>query len=74
MLRPRECRWERFINKIKHITPGVLLAGALAFAAMQFAKIPWLQSNGISALTLAIVLGMLFGNTLYARIAGASAA
>jgi uncharacterized integral membrane protein (TIGR00698 family) len=73
MLCPTDRR-ERFINKIKQMAPGVVLAGALAFAAMQFARIPWFQSNGISALTLAIVLGMLFGNTLYARIAGASAA
>jgi uncharacterized integral membrane protein (TIGR00698 family) len=65
---------EQFINKIQQIAPGVVLAGALAWAAMQFAGIPWFQSNGISALTLAIVLGMLFGNTLYPRIAGASAA
>ncbi|HEY2678403.1 MAG TPA: YeiH family protein [Steroidobacteraceae bacterium] len=74
MLQLTDHRWECFINKIKQIAPGVALAGALALAAMQFAKVPWLQSNGISALTLAIVLGMLFGNTLYARIAGASAA
>ncbi len=51
------------------IAPGIALAGALALAAMQFARIPWLQANGISALTLAIVLGMIVGNTVYPRIA-----
>jgi uncharacterized integral membrane protein (TIGR00698 family) len=40
---------------------------------MQFAKISWLQSNGISALTLAIVLGMIVGNTVYPRITASSA-
>jgi uncharacterized integral membrane protein (TIGR00698 family) len=66
-------RRERLINKVVQIAPGVALAGALALAAMQFAKIPWLLANGISALTLAIVLGMIVGNTLYPRIAAAGA-
>ena len=37
-------------------------------------RLGWLQHNGISALTIAIVLGMLVGNTAYAHIAPASAA
>ncbi|CAN5778624.1 YeiH family protein [soil metagenome] len=53
--------------------PGLALAGGLAFAAIELGKIGWLQANGISALTLAIVLGMLVGNTAYPRIAAASA-
>ena len=53
--------------------PGLALAGGLAFAAIELGKIGWLQANGISALTLAIVLGMLVGNTSYPRIAAASA-
>lgn len=53
--------------------PGLALAGGLAFAATLLGKIGWLQANGISALTLAIVLGMLVGNTAYPRIAAASA-
>jgi uncharacterized integral membrane protein (TIGR00698 family) len=62
------------MNKIRQLAPGVALAGALAFGAMQIARISWFQSNGISALTLAIVLGMLVGNTFYPRMAGAGAA
>ena len=54
--------------------PGLALAGALAVAAIELGKIGWLQANGISALTLAIVLGMLVGNTVYPRIATSSAA
>jgi len=49
------------------------LAGGLALAAIELGKIGWLQSKGISALTLAIVLGMLVSNTIYPRIASATA-
>src|SRR5277367_1950538 len=60
-------------NQIRTFLPGLALAGGVAFLALEAAKITWLQSNGISALTLAIVLGMLVGNTLYPRIAPLSA-
>ena len=49
--------------------PGLLLAGAIAAVAMGLSRYPWFQSHGLSALTLAIVLGMLVGNTVYPRIA-----
>ena len=49
--------------------PGILLVGALAAIAMALGRMGWFLSTGISALTLAIVLGMLVGNTLYPRIA-----
>jgi len=53
--------------------PGVALVGGLAAAALELAKIGWFESKGISALTLAIVLGMVVGNTVYPRIVSASA-
>jgi len=56
-----------------NLLPGLALAGGLAFGAIELGKIGWLQANGISALTLAIVLGMLVGNTAYPRIAARSA-
>ncbi len=59
--------------RIGALLAGLALAGALAFAAIELAKIRWLQANGIGALTLAIVLGMAAGNSVYARIAAASA-
>ncbi len=60
--------------RISGMLPGLALAGGVALVAIELGKIAWLQANGISALTLAIVLGMLVGNTVYARIAPASAA
>ncbi len=60
------------MQRVRQLAPGLALTGVLAFASIQLGKIGWLQSNGISALTLAIVLGMVVGNTVYPRI-GATA-
>ncbi len=54
--------------------PGLLLAGGVALAAMALAALPWLQLHGISALTLAIVLGIALGNSVYPRLAPQAAA
>jgi uncharacterized integral membrane protein (TIGR00698 family) len=56
-------------HRLLPLFPGLVLAGALAFLAILSARITWLQSNGVSALTVAIVLGMLVGNTLYPHFA-----
>jgi uncharacterized integral membrane protein (TIGR00698 family) len=48
---------------------GLALSGLIAAAAIAAAKIDWLQAHGFSALTLAIVIGMLVGNLGYQRIA-----
>jgi len=53
---------------------GLLLSAAIAAAAIAAARIEWLQAHGFSALTLAIVIGMLVGNLGYQRIAPACAA
>ena len=53
--------------------PGILLTGAIAIFATVLARSAWMQANGISALTLAIVGGMIAGNTVYPRMAGYSA-
>ena len=44
--------------------PGLSLAAAVAAAATAAARIGWLQANGVSALTLAIVIGIVAGNLL----------
>jgi len=48
---------------------GLLLVAALAAGALVLAALPWPQAHGLSALTLAIVLGIAVGNTVYPRIA-----
>ena len=53
--------------------PGILLTVFIALLAVQLCKGAWMQAHGISALTLAIVGGMIVGNTIYPRIAGFSA-
>ncbi|WP_441818586.1 YeiH family protein [Lysobacter sp. TAB13] len=52
--------------------PGLGLAAAIAAAAMGLASMPALQSFGLSALTLAIVLGIAVGNTVFPSIAAAA--
>jgi uncharacterized integral membrane protein (TIGR00698 family) len=54
---------------IGHLIPGLALSGAVAAAGMMLGRVTWLQSHGFSALTLAIVLGMIVGNTVYPRFA-----
>ncbi|GLR27072.1 UPF0324 membrane protein [Limnobacter litoralis] len=54
--------------------PGLGLATLIALMANEMGKLQFLQSKGISALTLAIVLGMVVGNTFYPRIAATCAA
>ena len=54
--------------------PGLALAAGLAALCVQSDRLDWLRAQGISVLTLAIVLGILVGNTVYSRIAPATAA
>jgi uncharacterized integral membrane protein (TIGR00698 family) len=46
----------------------------LALIAIAVGNMGWLQAKGISGLTVAIVLGMIVGNTVYGRISPAAAA
>ena len=54
--------------------PGVALVAALAGLAMALGRSGWFPAHGISALTLAILFGMVAGNSFYKYVAGASAA
>ncbi|MBC7703181.1 MAG: YeiH family putative sulfate export transporter [Rhodoferax sp.] len=54
------------------LLPGLAVSGALAATGMALGRIGWLQQHGFSALTLAIVLGMFVGNTIYPRFAATS--
>ena len=51
--------------------PGLLLSGSIAACALWLAALPWFARHGLSALTLAIVIGLLLGNTVYPRVAQA---
>lgn len=48
---------------------GLALAAAVAAVAMWLAALPWSRHGGLGALTLAIVLGMVIGNTWFPRMA-----
>ncbi|MBK6321169.1 MAG: YeiH family putative sulfate export transporter [Burkholderiales bacterium] len=48
---------------------GLTLAFTLSLGALYAAGLPWFSQLGLSALTLAIVGGMVLGNTVYPRIA-----
>ncbi|KAF1722681.1 YeiH family protein [Pseudoxanthomonas wuyuanensis] len=53
---------------------GLLLAGSIAALGLWLAELPRLRGWGLSALTLAIVLGMLAGNSFFPAIAKSTAA
>jgi len=59
----------RALVALQHFGPGLLLSAALAGAGMALGGIGWLQNHGLSALTMAILLGMLVGNTAYPQLA-----
>jgi uncharacterized integral membrane protein (TIGR00698 family) len=51
-----------------------VLSAVVAAIAIRVGTIDWLQAHGMSALTVAIVLGIVLGNTLYPRVAATSGA
>jgi uncharacterized integral membrane protein (TIGR00698 family) len=56
------------------LLPGLALSAALALLATLLGTLGWLQAHGMSSLTVAIVLGILLGNTLYPYFAARSGA
>lgn len=58
---------------LKNYLPGIALSLAIAVFALGLAQIGWLQQHAISALTLAILIGIILGNTIYPQIAESSA-
>jgi uncharacterized integral membrane protein (TIGR00698 family) len=61
--------WQKTADRL----PGLALVAILAAVAIWLGRVGWFASAGISALTVAIVLGILVGNTLYPRVARAGA-
>jgi uncharacterized integral membrane protein (TIGR00698 family) len=62
------------MSSLPKLLPGLLLSAALAAVAIYLGAIGWLQAHGMSALTVAIVLGIVLGNSVYPRIAATSGA
>ncbi|MGO9994801.1 MAG: YeiH family protein [Steroidobacteraceae bacterium] len=56
-------------TRLVRLLPGLGLSVLLAICAMQLGTIGWLAAHGVSALTAAIALGILLGNTIYPRVA-----
>jgi uncharacterized integral membrane protein (TIGR00698 family) len=65
----RSPRGRQYPGSLLH---GLVLVGGLAAAAYGLGQGAWMRSSGLSALTLAIVLGLVAGNTVYPRLAAAS--
>jgi uncharacterized integral membrane protein (TIGR00698 family) len=61
-------------SQVKRYGWGVLLALAVALAANRLSAFPAIAAAGLSALTLAIVIGMILGNTVFSKFAVSCAA
>jgi uncharacterized integral membrane protein (TIGR00698 family) len=61
-----------FRGRALKFLPGICLTAAIAVIATELCKGAWFEKHGLSALTLAIVGGMLVGNTIYPRISAVS--
>lgn len=53
---------------LRHFLPGLALVGAITALALWMGNIPSVAGLGLGALTLAILCGMVVGNTLYPKI------
>jgi len=56
------------------LLPGLALTAAIAGLAMLLGGSSWFMSHGLSALTIAIVLGIVLGNSIYPRLSPQSGA
>lgn len=66
--------WSLRMRDGLRLVPGLLLSAVLAAVAIRLGGVGWLQEHGMSALTVAIVLGILLGNTVYPYIGTTSGA
>lgn len=56
-------------KSIKNYLPGIVLCVSIALVSLLLSNISWLQNHAIGTLTIAIILGIFLGNTLYPNIA-----
>ncbi|RQO55959.1 YeiH family putative sulfate export transporter [Paucibacter sp. KBW04] len=66
---PQQRQHSGNLSAWRRLLPGLSLAALIAALALGLGEIAWLSEHGLSALSLAIVLGMALGNTVYPRIA-----
>ena len=55
-------------RSIKHFIPGLALTAVITGAAVWAGSVPAIAGAGMSALTLAILFGMVIGNTIYPKL------
>jgi uncharacterized integral membrane protein (TIGR00698 family) len=58
-----------WLQQIKLATPGLILSAVVATLSISLGDFPWLQLHGVGALTIAIVLGGVIGNSAYPHVA-----
>src|ERR1700691_3080699 len=51
-------------NNRSHTLNGILFVALFALSSIYLAEIPWIREIGISSLIIAIILGIVYGNTL----------
>jgi len=59
----------RRAGALPSVLPGLAVSGVFGALAMFLGRQPWFTAHGLSALSLAIVLGLLLGNSVYPRVA-----
>ena len=58
------------MEPVRRLAPGVAIVAVIAIGAFLTARVPALASAGLSALTLAIIIGAVLGNIAHHRLAG----
>lgn len=58
------------MQSIRKLAPGLAIVVAISVAAFLLARVPSLAAVGLSALTLAIIIGAVLGNVAHHRLAG----
>jgi uncharacterized integral membrane protein (TIGR00698 family) len=58
------------MQSVRRLSPGLAIVIVISVAAFLLARVPTLASIGLSALTLAIIIGAVLGNVAHHRLAG----
>lgn len=59
------------LSQMTPLIPGLILAASITALSMGLSRLDIIANLGLGTLTLAIVIGIILGNTLYSRLAGA---